>query len=126
MFNWFKKKKKNPDEENYVEKEIGEFLESQEGDQFGLEPKNVINEDVQDEISLEELEKEALSFKTEEEIDIIEETNEILEESVGTREGLTLPASYLTPTLQELCFGSLLSSVLHMSVILKIQYFKYF
>ncbi|TJX16193.1 signal recognition particle-docking protein FtsY [Tissierella creatinini] len=111
MFNWFKKKKKNPEEGNYVEKEVGESLESQEGDPFELEPKDVINEDVQDEISLEELEKEALSFETEEEIDIIiEETNEIIEESVETRKDIAEEIQQVEEPVKKLNFFEKLKS----------------
>lgn len=77
MFNWFKKKKKDIEEKFNKDKNLEEIIESQD-EEFNHELEDLSNEVIEDEISLEEVEEESLSFKSQEEIE--EELKDSLEE----------------------------------------------
>lgn len=78
MFNWFKKKKKNIEEVFEQDDKVDDFLETGEDEPLSDED---LNEGIE-EISLEELEKEAMAYDAEEEIEKLEESNEVEEEPV--------------------------------------------
>lgn len=78
MFNWFKKKKKNIEEVFEQDDKVDDFLETGEDEPLSDED---LNEGIE-EISLEELEKEAMAYDAEEEIENLEESNEVEEEPV--------------------------------------------
>lgn len=78
MFNWFKKKKKNIEEVFEQDDKVDDFLETGEDEPLSDED---LNEGIE-EISLEELEKEAMAYDVEEEIEKLEESNEVEEEPV--------------------------------------------
>ncbi len=89
MFDWFKKKIKKQEEQVEQESNLDEFLEGEKYDSFGAESEEVIDQDLQDEISLEDLEKEAMLYKLEDEEEkgvIIEEQESILETEDETKD----------------------------------------